>query len=208
MPKIHFFLTGLLSLMFLAWYQGTETKEVTNSNLRVSQIAGKRLLELKKCLVCHTLTGKDEGPQTPMTSMPDEDWFEDHVKKESPIVLREETSKRERRRVLKEEIAALEDYLFNTKAEGKKQIDVMPQNVFEGAYLIYQNPCLKCHTIAGKGKEVGPDLSYVGKKHTKEWFLENFENPQQFAPESVMPRFGHLSKDKLEQMADYLLTLK
>lgn len=210
--KINFILIGILSSMFLALYQEAEKKEQTNSNLRVSQIAGKGLFRLKKCVDCHTLSdgaeNEAEGKLTSITTMRDDDWFAEHVEKESPIVLRQETSKRKQKRVLKIEITALQDYLFKTKPEERQQIDSMPQNVFQGAYLIYQNPCLNCHSIAGMGKEVGPDLSHVGKKHKKEWFLENFKNPQQFAPESVMPKFNKLPKEHLEMMADYLLTLK
>jgi cbb3-type cytochrome oxidase cytochrome c subunit len=57
------------------------------------------------------------------------------------------------------------------------------------------------------GKEVGPNLTQVGKKHKKDWLIENFKNPQQFAPESVMPKFDYLPKEDLEKLADYLLTL-
>ncbi|MFQ5772732.1 MAG: cbb3-type cytochrome c oxidase subunit II, partial [bacterium] len=77
------------------------------------------------------------------------------------------------------------------------------------AYLVYQNNCLNCHSIAGVGKDVAPDLSQVAKRHgDKEWIVEHFMNPQQFSPESIMPRFNRLPKESLEKMAEYLLTLK
>ncbi|MFQ6113906.1 MAG: c-type cytochrome [bacterium] len=206
--KLNVILIAMLSLVFLSMYEKGDDKEPTNSNLRVSQIAGKSLFDLKKCVNCHTLAEKDEGELTPVTNKRDDDWFAEHVEKESPIVLREESSKRKQRRVLGAEIKALADYLYESKPEEKKQIDEMSENVFYGAYLIYQNSCLNCHSIAGMGKDVGPDLSHVGKKHKKDWFIENFKNPQQFAPESVMPKFNHLPEEDLEKMAEYLLTLK
>jgi len=207
---INFILIGFLSLVFLALYQKkTEKKEQTNSNLRVSQIAGKELFRLKKCVDCHTLLDKAEDELIPVTDKPDDEWFDGHVEKESSIVLRQEKSKRKQQRVLKAEIAALDDFLYNSKPEEKKQIDEMPDNVFQGAYLVYQSPCLKCHAIAGMGKDVGPDLSHIAKEHgDKDWLIKNFKNPQQFEPESVMPKFDHLPIEDLENMADYLLTLK
>jgi mono/diheme cytochrome c family protein len=198
----------MLSLIFLALYQQDEKKDSTNSNLRVTQIAGKNLFSLKKCVNCHTLADKAEGKLTPVTNKREDDWFAEHIEKESPIVLRQEQIKRKQRRALRAEIKALDDYLYQSKPEEKQQIDEMPENVFQGAYLVYQNPCLKCHSIAGAGKEVAPDLSYVGRKRTKDWFIEHFKNPQQFAPESIMPKFDHLPQEDLEKMADYLLTLK
>ncbi|MFQ5709407.1 MAG: c-type cytochrome [bacterium] len=200
---------GVLCLLLLAAGQDAKKKAVSNSNLRVPQIAGKELFTLKKCVECHTLTDTTDGKFTPVTSKRDDDWFAEHVKSNSAIVLRQEQSKRKQRRVFRAEIAALADYLFNSKPEEKAQIDAMPENVFQGAYLVYQKPCLKCHTIADMGKDVGPNLTHVAKKHNdKSWLIKHFQNPQQFNADSIMPKFDRLPKEQLEKMADYLLTLK
>jgi putative membrane-bound dehydrogenase-like protein len=37
--------------------------------------------------------------------------------------------------------------------------------------------CLKCHTIAGAGGQIGPDLSAIGKKASKQDMLESILNP-------------------------------
>jgi mono/diheme cytochrome c family protein len=182
--------------------------EPSNSNLRVTQIAGKHLFTLKNCGDCHTLASQAEGKLTPVTNKRDDHWFAAHVEEESKVVLREAKTDRIRRRVLQDEILALDDYLYKSKSEDKKQIDAMTENVFQGAYLVYQNNCLNCHAVAGSGKDIGPELSKIGSEHDKKWLIANFKNPQQFAAESVMPKFDTLPEETLAKMADYLLTLR
>jgi cbb3-type cytochrome oxidase cytochrome c subunit len=200
-------LIGLLALLSLALTQSGQEKPVSYSNLTTAQIAGKHLFTLKKCADCHTLGAEADGKLTPVANKRSDEWFAAHVEKESPIVLREEKNKRRQKRVLRTEITALDEFLYATKADAKKQIDAMPDNIFEGGYLVLQQSCLNCHAVAGFGKEVAPDLTNVGKKHDKKWFIANLKNPQQFAPESLMPKFDFLSEEQLGKMADYLVSL-
>jgi mono/diheme cytochrome c family protein len=206
--RVSLLLIGLLVLLSLALTQSGEDKPVSYGNLTAAQIAGKHLFALKKCADCHTLGEQAAGKLTPVTNKRNDEWFAAHVKKESPIVLREEKNERRRRHVLISEITALDQFLYATKADARKQIDAMPDNIFEGAYLLFQQPCLNCHAVAGFGKEIAPDLTNVGKRHDKKWFIANLKNPQQFAPESLMPKFDFLAKEKLEKIADYLGSLK
>ncbi len=37
--------------------------------------------------------------------------------------------------------------------------------------------CQTCHLIGGKGRDVGPDLSHVGKKYNRAQILENILDP-------------------------------
>jgi cbb3-type cytochrome oxidase cytochrome c subunit len=201
-----FFSTCFIA-MLMAMVQ-EKPEPVANSNLRPTQVAGRHLLDLKECTDCHTLGPKADDKLTPMTNKRSDEWFAGHVDEESTVVLREETSERRRRRVLQDEIIALNDFLFDSSAEEKKQIEAMQENIFAGAYLFYQNNCLNCHIVAGAGKEIGPTLTEVGDKRDHSWFIKNLNNPQQFAPESVMPRFDTLPLPSLEKMADYLTTLK
>ncbi len=194
--------------LLIVFAQEAKKSDPSNSNLRVAQIAGKHLFTLKNCGECHTLAAQAEGKLTPVTNKRDDNWFAAHVEEESKVVLREAKTDRIRRRVLQDEILALDDYLYKSKPEQKKSIDAMVENVFQGAYLVYQNNCLNCHSIAGSGKDIGPDLSHVGSEHDQKWLIANFKNPQQFAAESVMPKFDTLPEETLARMAEYLLTLR
>ncbi|MCG8605376.1 cytochrome c [bacterium] len=201
-------LISLFAFLCLALTQSGQEKPLSYSNLTPAQIAGKHLFTLKKCADCHTLGAEADGKLTPVTNKRDDDWFAAHMEKESPIVLREEKSKRRQKRVLRTEITALDEFLYASKDDAKKQIDGMPENIFEGGYLVFQQTCLNCHAVAGFGKEVAPDLTSIGKKHDKKWFVANLKNPQQFAPESLMPKFDFLSEEQLGKIADYLGSLK
>lgn len=194
---------------FLAISPRHQEKKLDNSNLRVTQIAGKKLFDLKNCVDCHTLAQKAEGKLTPVANKRDDAWFSEHVAKESPIVLQNAKSKRRQKRVLKKEVAALDDFLYQSKPGENKQIAGLTEDIFDGAYLVYQNNCINCHSIAGAGKEIAPDLTHVAKEHgDKEWLIKNLINPQQFAPESLMPKFDKLPEEDLEKIAEYLLTLE
>lgn len=199
---------SLAAVWSMAFVQDEKKEATSNSNPPVPPIAGKALFELKGCTDCHTLGSEAENERTPIQEKRGDAWFKEHAEQETPIVLREEKSKRRQRKVLEEEITALEAFLFDTKPEAREQIDAMSETVFRGAYLVYQQPCLNCHKIAGYGKEVAPELTQVGTEHDKSWFIANLKDPQQFNPESIMPKFDHLPEEDLESIAEYLLTLK
>ncbi len=202
-------LVGSLCVVALTAANQTQKKISNTGNLRVTQIAGKKLFQLKSCVDCHTLAQKTEGKLTPVANKRDDAWFNEHVAKESPIVLQAAKSKRRQKRVLKKEVAALDDFLYRSKPEEKKQIAGLTEDVFAGAYLVYQNNCINCHAIAGAGKEIAPDLTHIAKEHgDKEWLIKNLINPQQFAPESLMPKFDKLPEEDLGKIAEYLLTLE
>lgn len=195
----------LLSLLIVAT-QKDETSHKT-SDIRLTQLAGKQLFVLKDCISCH----KGEGEKsTAINGKREGDWFSEHVSSESEIVIGEGKSERRKRKYLKKEIEALDDFLFNTKKIEKEHIDSLPSNIVKGAYLAYQNNCIGCHTIGGQGKDRAPELTFVADEHSKKsWHIANLTNPQQFAPESNMPAFGDkLPESSIEKIADYLLTLK
>lgn len=199
-----------LGLSLLAFSQESDKKAQSNGNLALPKIAGKELFHRKGCDECHTAgeAAATEGKKTPIRSERNEDWFDSHVAENSELVLRIEKSRRKQRRVRRDELRALRAFLFATSKEELVQIDQMPARIYEGAYLAYQNRCVNCHSIAGEGKDVGPDLSKVGRKHDKAWFIANFKDPRQFAPDTQMPSFKDLPEEVLEKMADYLLTLR
>jgi cbb3-type cytochrome c oxidase subunit III len=73
--------------------------------------------------------------------------------------------------------------------------------LLHGRELLYENGCLGCHKIRGKGGALGPDLTDQGRKirhaytfqHVKgdktveNWLRAHFQNPQEVTPGSVMP---------------------
>ncbi len=76
------------------------------------------------------------------------------------------------------------------------------------AQLVYQSQgCSNCHSIHGIGGASGPDLTKVGGKHDREWFIGHFKDPQKFVKNSAMPPVTATDTD-IEQLTAYMLTLK
>ncbi|MDI6745360.1 MAG: cbb3-type cytochrome c oxidase subunit II, partial [Thermodesulfovibrionales bacterium] len=68
--------------------------------------------------------------------------------------------------------------------------------------------CSSCHMINGIGGTTAPDLSYVGAKRDRTWFIGHFKDPKAFVPGSVMPAYGNLNEKELNDLTHYMLTLK
>jgi putative heme-binding domain-containing protein len=65
----------------------------------------------------------------------------------------------------------------------------VPDDVDAGRRLFYHanGPgCFKCHTVNGRGGHVGPDLSTIGRSHSREKLFESiFEPGKEVAPQYV-----------------------
>jgi nitric oxide reductase subunit C len=74
--------------------------------------------------------------------------------------------------------------------------------------LVYQaQGCSNCHSINGIGGTSGPDLTTVGARHDREWFIGHFKDPQKFVKNSAMPPVTASAQD-IDQLTAYMLTLK
>ncbi len=68
--------------------------------------------------------------------------------------------------------------------------------------------CIVCHTISGKGGSVGPDLTYVGQRRSRSYIIEQIINPKSHNPNTAMPSFARLPEKDINDLADYLSSLK
>jgi cbb3-type cytochrome oxidase cytochrome c subunit len=88
------------------------------------------------------------------------------------------------------------------------QVTDIPQErapkLLAGYQRIVKYGCTGCHTIGGEGalgpdlteeRQVGPNLSHLASKSSKEWVLKWIKNPHAFRPDSRMPRFYGLSNN-------------
>ncbi len=73
-----------------------------------------------------------------------------------------------------------------------------------GYQRIVQYGCTGCHAIGGEGsfgpdltdeRTVGPNLSHIGSKLSKDWVVKWIKNPHAFRPDSRMPRFYGLTNN-------------
>ncbi len=79
----------------------------------------------------------------------------------------------------------------------------------EGERLFVLRGCQGCHTVNGVGGKVGPDLSHIGSSQPDvNWHIKHLMDPRSVHPASAMPAFSTLPADELEELAEYLVSLK
>ncbi|MFQ5657872.1 MAG: c-type cytochrome [Candidatus Methylomirabilales bacterium] len=77
-----------------------------------------------------------------------------------------------------------------------------------GELIYQQNGCTACHSLDGRGKKMGPDLSRVGELHTDPyWFRRYLSDPRSIIPSSIKPPV-RLSQPDMDDLIAYLLSLK
>ncbi len=62
-------------------------------------------------------------------------------------------------------------------------------DVVQGRQIFYQNEaaqCIRCHVVSGEGSEVGPDLTSVGTRLSREELLESMVHPDAY----ITPGYG------------------
>jgi cbb3-type cytochrome oxidase cytochrome c subunit len=72
----------------------------------------------------------------------------------------------------------------------------VPVTAEEGKKLFEESGCYACHYLGdpnnhknGKGGHFAPELSWEGSRHSVEWLMAHYKNPQAFVPNSIMPIF-------------------
>jgi mono/diheme cytochrome c family protein len=79
----------------------------------------------------------------------------------------------------------------------------------KGAEVFRREKCMDCHTLKGKGGSVGPNLTYVGGKRSRDYIVQQIKDPKSHNPNTEMPSFrDKLSDQELSDLADYLSGLK
>ncbi|RJR19899.1 MAG: hypothetical protein C4581_04335 [Nitrospiraceae bacterium] len=104
-----------------------------------------------------------------------------------------------------EYLSSLSDEPYPYNFETKKEIG--REDIWNGEKL-YQEifACSGCHTVNGRGGQVGPDHTDLASRLKRDWIRQWLENPQAIKPDVSMPRFRF--KDwELEALTDYLMTL-
>ena len=80
--------------------------------------------------------------------------------------------------------------------------------VASGQKLFETVGCMGCHTVNGKGGNVGPNLSdEADKGKSREWLTTQIENPRAHNPATIMPAFSNLSQEQVSDLVDYLMSL-
>jgi ubiquinol-cytochrome c reductase cytochrome b subunit len=77
-----------------------------------------------------------------------------------------------------------------------------------GATLFTSQGCIACHTVRGRGGNIGPDLSNIGAQgRSRAWLTQQIRDPKSHDPSTRMPAFDSLSDQQVKELVAYLESL-
>jgi len=76
-----------------------------------------------------------------------------------------------------------------------------------GEKVFFDQGCHGCHTVGKAGTPIGPDLSRIGGKHSRDYLVGWLKDPTMQKPRAHMPRI-QLSTPEMERLATYLSELR
>jgi sulfur oxidation c-type cytochrome SoxX len=72
-----------------------------------------------------------------------------------------------------------------------------------GGQVFRRSRCVTCHEVSGRGGTLGPALTGVGSKTSREWLFGWISDPSRMQPRTLMPRF-RLTEEEVGDLAAYL----
>ncbi len=81
-------------------------------------------------------------------------------------------------------------------------------SVARGMQLYRSLGCAACHQIHGEGNAVGPDLSTIGNRQDAARLIRQLKDPASMVRGSIMPSYASLTEAELEDLTNYMLSLK
>src|SRR4051812_11645635 len=76
-----------------------------------------------------------------------------------------------------------------------------------GKAYFAQAGCASCHKVGEDGSAVGPDLTWAGYRHSKEWLEMFIQDPQAWKKDTLMPN-RRISKEANQAIVEYLIGAK
>ena len=75
-----------------------------------------------------------------------------------------------------------------------------------GEMLFRAEGCYGCHIVGKFGTAIGPNLSHVGAKYSRDYLTRWLQDPAAVRPTAHMPKL-ELSPEQIDALATYLSTL-
>lgn len=170
---------------------------------------GHAVFERAGCIGCHKLhgTGGVIGPELDnVGANRSPEWLLQHFKNPSAVTPGSAMPP------IKASEADLEDltlYVLSFTGEPLSVYYVSMKTIpspAEGRRLFEEKGCLGCHSVGGKGGNIGPALDEVAKRHDPAWIVAHFNNPQAITPGSIMPQFN-FTEQETRALTEFLLSL-
>jgi len=216
---------GYLSPGFAQIPEIKETK-ATEQKAAAPQVSpevkrGEQIFRSSGCLNCHKVHGEggSVGPELAGVTLKGKSrqWLTDqitnprlHFPKGGP-----KTTMTAFSNLSKDELNDIASYLMsltgggNTAAEapggGQKN---STKEAEKGKQVFEANGCSGCHKVNGQGGSVGPELSdSTLRGKDRQWLADQITNPKSHDPNSIMPALTNLSKEQLDNLVSYLMSL-
>lgn len=74
----------------------------------------------------------------------------------------------------------------------------------DGSVIFRREGCVGCHSFKGHGGFMGPDLTAVRSRRSRDWIRAQIKNPRKHNANSAMPSFDHLSWREINALIAYL----
>jgi len=189
--------------------------------LSAEVIAGKRLWQHYDCNDCHTILGIGGYYAPDVTksySIRGEAWLKQFLK--DPARMYPQSRQMPNFNLADSQVSALVAYLKWVSEIDTNDWPPAPRGVVgvasaspgrqesPGQQIFLAQHCNTCHSIAGSGGTLAPDLTHVGSRQTKGWILDQINNPRSHKADSVMPSFARLPEADKQELASYLAGLK
>jgi sulfur oxidation c-type cytochrome SoxX len=169
---------------------------------------GRALMVDRNCVACHEVPGHDvtevRAPRLDgLAQKVSPAWLRGWLKNPRAYLPR---SRMGDFRLSADDVEALAAFLF--EAHGRIDLDRpdwSKADAEKGGELFRRSRCVTCHTVNGKGGSLGPDLTHVGAKVTRDWLYSWIRDPQRLQPATLMPRF-RFTDAEVRDLAAYLST--
>ncbi|HJP17272.1 MAG: hypothetical protein CMD96_03615 [Gammaproteobacteria bacterium] len=172
---------------------------------------GRKLFKEFDCFGCHRIgnVGGNVGPELTHEGRyghRDPDWLFRHFKDPEAVspdtVMPDFDFTDEQAQDLTMYMLSLTD----EKIAGFFSAKAMIPDISTGRGLFQEKGCIGCHSIAGKGGKIGPDLANVGARRDAQWIFDHFKNPKEVSPDTIMPKFG-FTDDEARALTLFVLSL-
>lgn len=208
---------AIASVFFAALTYDTHMKfsRKTNEDKLTEQVAsGKWVWQKYNCNDCHTILGIGGyyAPDlTKVTTYRDAEWLKGFIK--DPAKVWPQERKMPNLHLSDQEISDIIAFLswvseIDTNGWPPKPLMGDVKSGVPGKAVFENNGCSACHEIGGIGGAIGPDLTKVGSRRDKAWIIDQIRNPKIHNPQSIMPSFARLPDKDIDDLADYLYSLR
>ena len=167
---------------------------------------GRALMADRNCVACHEVPGHDvaevRAPRLDGLALKvPPSWLRGWLKKPKSYLPK---SRMGDFRLSERDVEALTAFLLQPHGQlPLDRADWSKADPEKGGELFRASRCVTCHEVNGRGGTLGPALTHVGAKASRDWLYSWIRDPHRFQPKTLMPRF-RFTDEQARDLAAYL----